>query len=108
MIFVINVIVLIWSLVKFRRLSQSDKAKAKVRYLVTNVLNWVGIVACIVGIAWSTAGTPTVHSLEDPSLYVPDNVHIFSIFVLIFCIVAAVIGALNIRKYSRKRSTLII
>ena len=108
MIFVINAIVLIWSLVKFRRLSQSDKAKAKGRYFVTNIINLVGIVASIVGIAWSTAVTPTVHPLENPSLYVPDNVHIFSIYVLIFCIVAAVIGALNIRKYSRKRGTLII
>ena len=67
----------------------------------------MGIVASIVSIAWSTAVTPTVHPLEETSLYVPDNVHIFSIYVLIFCIVAAVIGALNIRKYSSKRGTLI-
>ena len=103
MIFIINVLVLIWSLATFRKLSQSDKTKSKKGFLLTNLLNLTAVALCLANIVWATAVTPSVPPLENPIMYEPTGVHVVAFFVFAFCVVVALIGIYNIRHYSAKR-----
>jgi uncharacterized membrane protein len=109
MIFILalNLLVLIWSFAKFRKLTLNEKAKAKQRFLASNLLNMVGIAASLLTIMWSAAVTPPVTEFEDPTMYMSPAVLVVGFFVIVYCSSAAVVGIYNIRKYSTRRGLLI-
>src|SRR5674476_149983 len=99
MIFIINILVLLWSLAKYRKLPQSDKTKSKKGFLLTNLLNLTAVAFCLANIVWATAVTPSVTPLENPIMYEPTGVYVVALIVFAFCVVATVIGIYNIRHY---------